>query len=46
MRAVFATNAAIGIRPVSAIDGMQWPNEDPVLGTLRKQYADIPPELL
>lgn len=46
VRAVFATNAAIGIRPVSAIDGMQWPDEDPVLGIVRKQYADIPPELL
>jgi branched-subunit amino acid aminotransferase/4-amino-4-deoxychorismate lyase len=46
VRAVFATNAATGVRPVSAIDGMQWPDDDPVLGTLRKQYVDLPPELL
>lgn len=46
MRAVFATNAVVGIRPVSAIDGIQWSAEHPVLDILRKQYADIPPELL
>ncbi|MGH3511502.1 MAG: aminotransferase class IV family protein [Pseudonocardiaceae bacterium] len=46
VRAVFATNAAIGVRPVSIIDGMQWPDEDPVLDTLRRQYDEIPPELL
>lgn len=46
MRAAFATNAVVGIRPVSAIDGIQWSAEHPVLDILRKQYADIPPELL
>ncbi len=44
--AVFATNAAVGIRPVSAIDGIQWPDEHPVVDALRKEYADIPAELL
>lgn len=44
--AVFATNAAVGIRPVSAIDDIQWPDEHPVLTILRKEYADIPTELL
>lgn len=44
--AVFATNAAVGVRPVSAVDGIQWPAEHPVLDTLREQYADIPRERL
>lgn len=44
--AVFATNAAIGLRPVSAIDGIRWPIGHPGLETLRRRYADIPPELL
>jgi branched-subunit amino acid aminotransferase/4-amino-4-deoxychorismate lyase len=44
--AVFATNAAVGVRSVSAVDGIQWAHEHPVLDTLRRQYADIPPELL
>lgn len=46
LRAVFTTNAVTGIRAVSAIDDMQWPDEDPVLGVLRKQYSDIPSEPL
>lgn len=44
--AVFATNAAVGIRPVSAIDGFQWPDEHPAVDRLRKQYASLPAELL
>ncbi|MGH3888015.1 MAG: aminotransferase class IV family protein [Pseudonocardiaceae bacterium] len=44
--AVFATNAAVGIRPIGAIDGIQWPDEHPVVAALRKEYADIPVELL
>lgn len=46
VRAAFATNAAIGIRPISTIDDRHWPDEDPVLRTLRKQYADVPSEPL
>ncbi len=46
MQAAFATNAVVGIRPISAIDGTEWSDEHPVLDILRKQYADIPPELL
>ncbi len=46
MRAAFATNAVAGIRPISAINGTQWPDEHPVLDILRKQYAEVPPELL
>ncbi|MGH3514101.1 MAG: aminotransferase class IV, partial [Pseudonocardiaceae bacterium] len=44
--AVFATNAAVGVRSVSAVDGIQWAHEHPVLDILRRQYADIPSELL
>lgn len=44
--AVFATNAAVGVRCVSAVDGIQWSDEHPVLDILRRQYADIQPELL
>ncbi|HKR49324.1 MAG TPA: aminotransferase class IV family protein [Pseudonocardiaceae bacterium] len=44
--AVFATNAAVGIRTISAIDDIQWPAEHPVLSVLRKQYTGIPADLL
>jgi branched-subunit amino acid aminotransferase/4-amino-4-deoxychorismate lyase len=44
--AVFATNAAVGIHPISAIDDFPWPGEHPVLGILRKEYASLPAELL
>ncbi|MGH4022424.1 MAG: aminotransferase class IV family protein [Pseudonocardiaceae bacterium] len=44
--AVFATNAAVGVRPVNAIDDAHWPGDHPTLRALRKQYEDIPPERL
>jgi branched-subunit amino acid aminotransferase/4-amino-4-deoxychorismate lyase len=44
--AVFATNAAVGIRSVSAIDNLHWPTEHPVVSLLRKEYANLPAELL
>lgn len=44
--AVFATNAVVGVRSVSAVDGIQWSDEHPVLVILRRQYAGIRPELL
>jgi branched-subunit amino acid aminotransferase/4-amino-4-deoxychorismate lyase len=46
MDAVFATNAAVGVRPISAIDGVQWSKEHPALDILRGQYAGIHPELV
>lgn len=46
MDAVFATNAAVGIRTISAIDDIQWQDAHPILGILRRQYTDIPAELL
>lgn len=39
--AVFATNAAVGIRPITAIDGIPFSTEHPGLEALCKQYADI-----
>ncbi|MFN2496759.1 MAG: aminotransferase, partial [Pseudonocardiaceae bacterium] len=44
--AVFATNAAVGIRTINAIDDIEWPDTHPVLDILRKQYAAIPAELV
>jgi branched-subunit amino acid aminotransferase/4-amino-4-deoxychorismate lyase len=44
--AVFATNAAVGIRTISAIDDIEWPDRHPAVGILRKQYTAIPAELL
>ncbi|MGH3871884.1 MAG: aminotransferase class IV family protein [Pseudonocardiaceae bacterium] len=46
MQAAFATNAVAGIRPISAINDTHWPDNHAALNTLRKQYADIPPEPL
>ncbi|OHV32593.1 MULTISPECIES: aminotransferase class IV family protein [Pseudofrankia] len=44
--AVFATNAATGVRPVAAIDDVHWPTDHPVLRALARQYAAVPPEPL
>ncbi len=44
--AVFATNAAAGIRPVTAIDAFHWLEEHPILNHLREEYASLPAELL
>lgn len=44
--AVFATNAAVGIRPVTAIDDSNWNSDHPALRALRKYYAEVPAERL
>ncbi|MDR7301823.1 aminotransferase class IV family protein [Haloactinomyces albus] len=44
--AAFATNAATGIRPVTSVDGVQWPEDHKVLRELRDLYTDIPAEHL
>ena len=45
MDAVFATNAATGIRPVESVDSTHWESsKHPMLMELREQYADIPAE--
>lgn len=46
MRAAFATNTAIGVRAISAIGGVKLTDEHPILGVLRKEYADTAPEPL
>ncbi|MBB5154587.1 aminotransferase class IV family protein [Saccharopolyspora phatthalungensis] len=44
MEAVFATNAATGVRSVVAVDGAKWPNDHKAFEELRAIYADIPAE--
>ncbi|MFC7341541.1 aminotransferase class IV family protein [Saccharopolyspora griseoalba] len=44
VEAVFATNAATGIRAVSGVDDERFPAEHEVFDELRRRYADIPPE--
>jgi branched-subunit amino acid aminotransferase/4-amino-4-deoxychorismate lyase len=44
VEAVFATNAATGIRAVVGIDDRRWPAEHEVFDELRRRYAEIPPE--
>jgi len=46
MQAAFATNAAIGVRPISAIADTRWPEVHPIVELLQKEYADIPLERL
>ncbi len=46
MAAAFATNVSIGVRTVSAIDDVQFPQDHPVLAELRNAYAGIPGERL
>ncbi|WP_327691338.1 aminotransferase class IV family protein [Streptomyces sp. NBC_00461] len=46
MAAAFATNTTIGVRSVSALDDVQFPQDHPVLAALRDAYADIPGEQL
>ncbi|GII77453.1 hypothetical protein Sru01_24350 [Sphaerisporangium rufum] len=46
MHAAFATNTAIGVRPIRAIDDLELPGEHPIFDTLRKQYEEIPAEHL
>ncbi|WP_103379740.1 aminotransferase class IV family protein [Pseudonocardia dioxanivorans] len=45
MDAAFATNAAVGVRPVTAVDDITWQSsEHPLLSTLRELYEDVPGE--
>ncbi|WP_370410053.1 aminotransferase class IV [Streptomyces fradiae] len=46
LRAAFATNAAIGVRAVHAVDGHRFPADDPVLAELRAAYAALPEDRL
>ncbi len=44
--AVFATNAAVGVRPIGAVDGWRWPGTHPKIHTLCTHYTGIRPEQL
>ncbi|MFB7664230.1 aminotransferase class IV [Kitasatospora sp. NPDC056138] len=44
--AAFATNAAIGVRAVGALDGLVLPAEHPVIGELRALYTALPGDRL
>ncbi|MES9539210.1 MULTISPECIES: aminotransferase class IV family protein [unclassified Actinomadura] len=46
MEAAFATNTAIGVRAITAINEVEFPEEHPILETLRKEYEEIPAEAL
>ncbi|MEV6720831.1 aminotransferase class IV family protein [Streptomyces xanthochromogenes] len=46
MAAAFATNTTIGVRSVSALDDVQFPQDHPVLDALRVGYAGIPGDRL
>ncbi|GAA2238940.1 aminotransferase class IV family protein [Streptomyces amakusaensis] len=41
MRAAFATNAAIGVRAISGVDGVELPGAHAIIDTLRKEYTEI-----
>ncbi len=44
--AAFATNAAVGVRAISQIDTVAFPDRHPVLRRLQDEYAAIPGEAL
>ena len=46
MTSAFITNAAIAARPVRSIDGSELSVDEPILATLRREYAAIPGDLL
>ncbi|MFI2369841.1 aminotransferase class IV family protein [Streptomyces sp. NPDC018833] len=46
MKAIFATNAAVGVRAVSCVDENTIPETHTIVDALRKQYMDVPGELL
>ncbi|MER6048754.1 aminotransferase class IV family protein [Streptomyces sp. NPDC001793] len=46
MQAAFATNAAIGVRAITAVDGVELPACHPIIRTLEEAYAEIEGEVL
>lgn len=44
MRAAFATNTAIGVRPIAAVDDVAFRQDHPIFETLRQEYDEIPGE--
>ncbi|MCB5166485.1 aminotransferase class IV family protein [Streptomyces bambusae] len=46
MQAAFATNAAVGVRPITTIDTAAFPSSHPVVETLQTAYGEIAGEVL
>ncbi len=46
IQAAFATNASIGVRPITAIDDVDLPADHPILDALRGAYTAVPAEPL
>jgi branched-subunit amino acid aminotransferase/4-amino-4-deoxychorismate lyase len=46
LRAAFATNAAVGVRPIAGIDEVRFPADHSIVEVLRAEYARIRPERL
>lgn len=46
MEAAFATNVTFGVRPIAGINSTDFPVDHPIVGTLRKEYEEIPAESL
>lgn len=46
MEVAFATNSAVGVRPISAVGPVRFPGEHPVLAELRAAYEGIAAEEL
>lgn len=44
MRAAFATNASVGVRPISAVDDHHFDSDHPAIGELQQAYAAISPQ--
>ena len=46
MRAAFASNVSIGVRPISQIDAIEYPIDHPALTTMRDAYTAIEGEVV
>ncbi|MFK8851141.1 aminotransferase class IV family protein [Streptomyces sp. Ac-502] len=46
LRAAFATNTSIGVRPISRIDETEFRVDDPVISDLQQHYAELPGQVL
>lgn len=44
MEAAFVTNAAVGVRPISAINASSYPTENRIIDALRSAYERVPAE--
>lgn len=44
MRAAFALNAVVGVRPIAAVDDLTLPGDDDLAGRLSAGYAQLPAE--